>query len=229
MKIDRIPARARVSFIPGVAAACAVAVVSGCMGSPTYGTGRSANAQLLDDLTGIVSTDTLIASQSGRSEIAYTPRPELVRPASLEVLPEPQQNLASGENPQWPESPEQRRARIRAEATANRDSASYRAPVQGSAMSSAPTSSGATLTGPEAAQGRPTAQMNTRRSDVQAAAQARVQGEPVGRRHLSDPPTVYRTPADSAPVGELGQDEWQKEQATRRTGGSSWRDFVPWL
>ena len=83
MKIDRIPARARVSLVPGVAAVCAAALVSGCMSSPTYGTGKSANAQLLGDLTGVISTETLMASQSRGSEIASTPGEESGRPASL--------------------------------------------------------------------------------------------------------------------------------------------------
>ena len=232
MKFDRIPARTRKSLVPGVAAVCAVALLSGCVSGPTYGTGKSVNVQLLEDLTGIVSTETLMRSQSRGSEIAYTPRPEIVRPASLEVLPEPQQEVVSANNPAWPESPEQRRARIRAEATANRDDVNFRPVVEGP-RAAAVTGPRVPLTGPEAALNQGIPQVNTRGSEAHAQAQARAnkkQGDPTQRRFLSEPPVEYRAPSANAPVGELGQDEWQKErQAKRGSGKSSWRDFIPGL
>lgn len=230
MKIDRIPARARVSLAPGIAAVCAAALVSGCMG-PTYGTGKSANAQLLEDLTGVISTESIVANQQRGSEIAYTPRAEIVRPASLEVLPEPQQAAVSSNNPEWPESPEQRRARIRAEATANRDDVNFRPAVDSSSMASGQvTGPGAPLSGPEAALNHPIARVNTRGSDAGAQQTARRQGDPSQRRFLSEPPTDYRVPSANAPAGELGEDEWKKELSAKRgSGKSSWRDLVPWL
>lgn len=233
MKFDRIPARTRMSFVPGAAAVCAVALLSGCVAGPTYGTGKSSNVQLLEDLTGIVSTETLMRSQSKGSEIAYTPRPEIVRPASLEVLPEPQQEVVSANNPAWPESPEQRRARIRAEATANRDDVNFRPAVDGP-RTAAVSGPRVPLTGPEAALNQGIPQVNTRGSEAHAQAQARAsqkkQGDPTQRRFLSEPPVEYRAPSADAPVGELGQDEWQKERSAKRGGKkSSWRDFVPGL
>lgn len=232
MKIDRITSRTRASMVPGVAAVCAAALVAGCMSSPTYGTGKSTNVQLLEDLTGVVSTETLMRSQSKGSEIAYTPRPEIVRPASLEVLPEPQQEVVSSDNPSWPESPEQRRARIRAEATANRDDVNFR-PSVGGPRSASVTGPRVPLTGPEAALNEGIPQVNTRGSQAHEQAQARAaqkQGNPTERRYLSEPPIDYRVPSANAPAGEIGQDEWQKERSAKRSGGkTSWRDMVPWL
>lgn len=224
------PARSRVAFLPGMAALCAVAALSGCMSSPTYGTGKTSSEQLLDDLTGIVSTESLISTQQRGSDIAYTPRPELVEPASLEVLPEPQQDLASADNPAWPESPEERRARIRAEATANRDNVAFRPTV------SAPASAGSgevqprrALSGPDANHNAHPGSFNMRRSDVQQRV-ASNSGDPAARRYLSEPPVEYRTPAETAPAGQLGDDQWQKERAAKQASGkSSWRDLVPWL
>src|SRR3990170_2480152 len=52
----------------------------------------------------------------------YAPRPELVKPTTPTTeLPPPQESIVASAGGQWPESPEQRRARIRAEATENRD------------------------------------------------------------------------------------------------------------
>lgn len=49
------------------------------------------------------------------------------------------------------------------------------------------------------------------------------------RRYLSDPPLTYRQPADSAPAGELGETEREKEKrriaAAKKEGKSSW---WPW-
>src|SRR5690606_27727075 len=109
-----------------VPAVCAGLLASGCMSSPTYGTGVSANEQLMKDLTGVLSVGG--GSQRG-PEVAYTPRGEIVKPASLAVLPEPQQDMSAAGTPAWPESPEQRRARIRAEATANENNPHYRSTV----------------------------------------------------------------------------------------------------
>lgn len=227
VKIDRIPARARVPLVPGIVAACAASLLSGCMSGPTYGTGKSANAQLLSDLTGVVSTETMIANQGRGSEIAYTPRAEIVRPASLEVLPEPQQALASSGNPAWPESPEQRRARIRAEATANRDDVDFR-PVVDAPRSAQVTQAPLGLSGRDAGNGFVPAPMNLART--KAPPRQKKQGDPNFRRYLSEPPVDYRVPSDNAPVGELGEDEWKKEQSARRgSGKSSWRDYVPGL
>jgi hypothetical protein len=52
--------------------------------------------------------------------IDYKPRPELVKPApgQKEALPAPQDSIQTASS-DWPESPEQRRARLRADATAH--------------------------------------------------------------------------------------------------------------
>ena len=81
-------------------------LTAGCMGSPTYGTSRTANAQLTSDLSSMFSMKT----QRG-SAPDYRPRPELVKPATTTELPPPQENITAS-SPNWPESPEQKRARI---------------------------------------------------------------------------------------------------------------------
>lgn len=229
MKTDRIPARGRAPFLLGGAVACAAVLVSGCVSSPTYGTDKTANQQLFQDLSGIFS---LAPSNSG-AEIAYTPRPELVRPASLEVLPEPQQELASADNPAWPESPEERRARLRAEATENQDNPFYRSPiVSGSTGRAARTAASRNpnysdrAPQPMVMEGNP-----QRRAEVQRRLRENRQGDPTTRKYLSEPPLEYREAAATAAAGELGEDERVKERRLKQAAGksSSWRDFVPWL
>nr|WP_235897671.1 hypothetical protein [Mesorhizobium microcysteis] len=192
------------------------------MSSPTYGTGKSANQQLVEDVTGILS----IGPRERGPEIAYNPRPGLVKPASLEVLPEPQQDMASSENPQWPESPEERRARIRADATANQDNPFYRPEV-------APSGTGSTQTAsydPERWASEPVTRNPNARSEVQRRLREQNQGSPTTRRYLSEPPVTYRQPAATAAAGDIGEDEAVKERrAQRASGKSSWRDFIPGL
>ncbi len=199
-------------------------VLSGCMG-PTYGTGRPATEQLLEDLGGIVSV-----SPPGTAEqeaIAYNPRPALVRPPSTEILPPPQQ--AATESGTWPESPEQRRLRLRAEATENQDNNTYRSPLATNVSQNQGIVSAARIGE------RGNFENNSTTSVESAEFQRRLalaqQGDPTQRRLLSEPPIEYRQPSATAPSGELGEDEWAKEQRMRQaTGsGSSWRDWIPWL
>ena len=82
----------------------------GCMG-PTYGTGTSQGQQLLNDLDGMVSL-----GSTNRTRVDYSPRPELVKSAKRDVLPPPREAAAASTDGSWPESPEQRRARIQAAA-----------------------------------------------------------------------------------------------------------------
>jgi len=95
---------------------------SACLG-PTYGTDKSATAQLIGDLGDMAS----IKPQKGQ-EIAYTPRPAIVKPPNTASLPAPQQNVVDA-NSNWVESPEQTRKRLIAEANANQESANYRSPL----------------------------------------------------------------------------------------------------
>lgn len=204
---------------------------AGCVGSPTYGTGVSANQQLVNDVSNILSV-----GPKPRQEIAYQPRPELVKPSPAEAanaaLPAPQQKMASAENPDWPESPEERRARIRASATANQDDPFYQPEVAGD---------GAAM---PAARGRDIgfrardAAMNTpgetrqKREAFNAGLAERNQGSSTTRKYLSEPPLAYRQPSDAAPQNDIGEDEWKKEkrlkaEARKKSGKSGWFDWLP--
>src|SRR5690606_2655054 len=111
----------------GVAALASAVALSGCMSSPTYGTGKTAGRQLAEDVTGMLSL-----GPRDHERIEYKPRPKLVTPANRSELPPPQENVVVAGNGAWPESPEERRPRIRAEETENRDEPGFRPTVRGS-------------------------------------------------------------------------------------------------
>lgn len=213
MKIDRSLPRGDAPLYSGLMVVGAVALLSGCMGSPTYGTDKTAATQLLEDVSGIVSTDVLTGGRNREAEIAYKPRPELVKPASLAVLPEPQRDLITANDSAWPESPEQRRKRLRDEATENQDDFSYRSPVS---MQGGIAQGSASLT-PE------------QRAELERRKREGKQGDANNRKFLSEPPVAYRVPNDSAAIGDLGEDEWKKEKRGKSAKGkSSLRDLLPW-
>ncbi len=211
-----------------VALAAVVASLSACMGSPPYGTGTPADVQLLEDVTGV-----LTISPKDEAPIEYKPRPELVKPASIAQLPQPQDSINTASNPAWPESPEQRRARVRAEATINRDEVNFQPEVYDEVARAAPKRAVRRTRGDDVGlNGEPLLEGSggNQRKEFNRRLAANNQGSPTTRRYLSEPPLDYRQPAPTAPVGDIGEDEWRKEK--RREVGSkkgwSLKDLIPW-
>jgi hypothetical protein len=196
----------RLSLVAGVVTASLG--LAGCVASPTYGTDKTANQQLLEDITGMMAL-----GGKKKPKIDYKPRPELVKPETTAVLPPPQDDVTTASNQAWPESPEERLARIRAEADENRDSPFFRPTVINDA----------TERNTEVTYDDPVlANMSSREryEEIQRRrVAARGGGSGSGRQFLSEPPTEYRVPADTAPVGELGETEWKKDRRARRNAG----------
>jgi hypothetical protein len=208
-------------------------LLGGCMSSPTYGTDKTANEQLVNDITSMVSLQ-----PKRKAPIDYQPRPDLVKPASSKdlALPAPQDQMASAANPDWPESPEQRRARIRKEADANDGKPGYDSPVVADADAASravytPQPSGIVYGG-DASGVHPVMQERAQREEVRRRLAENRQGSATNRKYLSEPPLEYRQAASTAPVDDIGEDEIKKERRAKKAakkGGSSWRDYVPWL
>ncbi len=235
----------------------ATALVSGCVSSPTYGTGKAADQQLLEDVTGILDL-----GGPDRERIDYKPRPEIVKPTDATVLPPPVDTNVTA-SPDWPMSPEQRVASLRAEATENRDKIGYRPKVYDSSAGTDINSAAiyddrmVTVAKPDqlegdgpgykpgkvriqsaaAQEGTPlqkNVDNNNAREEFNKRLAMRRQGSPEYRRYLSEPPVDYRVPASTAPQNDVGEDEWRKEkrlkvESRKKAGKTSWRDFVPWL
>ncbi|MCM2294095.1 hypothetical protein NAC44_17345 [Allorhizobium sp. BGMRC 0089] len=192
----------------GVAAACTA--LSGCVSSPTYGTDKTAFEQLTDDLGSTVS----LSSKPTDAGVKYNPRPDLVLPPKGDDsdLVKPQQSLASSNNPEWVESPEDTRKRLVAEADAHSNDPSYRSPLL---------------------EGYGKNGTMTEEQKWEAFRQARKlqQGSYIDqRRLLSDPPTAY-TEIDPSKLNDLGVPEEKKEKARKKaaevsgTGRSWWQAF----
>lgn len=168
--------------------------IAGCFG-PTYGTGVTATDQLMDDLGNAIS----LRARNEQAPINYNPRPDLVSPTDTTNLPPPQENIVTASGELWPESPEERRARVRREADDGVRDPNF---IVGSdAVAEAGASEGPSRSAASASQ----------------------------RVYLTDPPVEYRVPAESAPYGDLGPTERAKERAARRASGEreGWRRWLP--
>lgn len=206
------------------------ALLAGCLAGPTYGTAKGSHEQLLEDVSGILSV-----GPKDEQRIEYKPRPELVTPADVAAapLPPPQDSIATASSGVWPESPEARRERLRAEATAFRDEPDFRPEIEGDS-GLPPKKNQITvlrtkgddvpLDGRSNNPSAQRAEFNRRLAEGQ-------QGSPTTRKYLSEPPLAYRQPAEGAPVGDIGTDEWRKERdakrAARKSNRPRWADVLP--
>jgi hypothetical protein len=194
-----------------IAAVLTATLLAGCTAAPTYGTGKRADVQLFEDVSNIMSI-----TPKEKEAIDYSPRPGIVAPPTAASLPAPQQRIAAVDGT-WPESPEERRKRLRDEATANRSNPLYKSPIVNTGLGQVQDRE---LTPEEQRQ---------RFRELRAIQQ----GAYEGRRYLSDPPSAYKEPVATAPIGELGEPEKKKEarrlKEARKETGFSWRRLWPWL
>lgn len=210
----------------GVALVAASGLMSGCIASPTYGTDKTANAQLMSDVSGIMSF-----SDKKRAPIDYAPRPNLVKPVKGDTaLPAPQENVVAN-NASWPESPEQRLARLRADADANADNPNYQSSiVADQAISTKIVKSTGSPRADESGI-RDVSKLAAERAEFQKRVKETQQGSSTNRKFLSEPPVEYREAYADAPSGELGEDEYRKERRLKREARKKkdwgWDDLNP--
>lgn len=211
--------------------------VAGCMSSPTYGTDKTAGAQLLSDVSNITKL-----TPEGKERISYRPRPDLVKPENARntQLPAPQDSVADSSNPDWVESPEARRRRIRNEVDEASDPGALRGgkgPVRSEEIDAPIATVSADYDekvgqSPRYRPGTDPVGQEARRAEFKRRLKENNQGSPTTRKYLSEPPVEYRQPAADAPVGDVGEDEWKKErrikaEARKKSGKTSWRDYIP--
>ncbi|MEN3147154.1 hypothetical protein ABCW43_07550 [Neorhizobium sp. IRAMC:178] len=183
--------------------------LSGCIGGPTYGTDKTAMEQLTDDLGQSVSLGG--KSAEAKAGLKYNPRPSLVvAKGQDQTLPAPQQSLANREsNPNWVESPEETRKRLRDEAAAHENDPNYRSPLLAGSG--------------QAGQMTETEKWEAFRKAKENAETVSVTGR---RRSLAEPPAEFRS-VDAAALSDVGEPESQKEkrrkaQAAEAKKGSDW-------
>lgn len=198
-------------------------VLSGCVGGTTYGTGVSQEVQTVKDLSNILSL------KKKRNTIDYASRSDIVVP-DQKTLVEPQVPQSSQATPDWPESPEQRIARIRAEAEeanggslsqqvafANQDKDLPAAPTK-KILKSAPLGQGVPNIScdPDGIIMRRCSDSEIRAAVLDVRRKERYSGTGVTqRRYLTEPPVEYRTPATSAVVGDLGYTDEELAEIAR--------------
>lgn len=184
--------------------------ISGCMSGPTYGTSKTAGEQLFSDLGDIASVSAMTPKDKG---VKYPTRPGLVvsGQGNRDQLTQPQQSVASKDNPNWVESPEEARKRLAEEADDNKSNLNYRSPLA-SADSSR------------------TKMTDAQQQAAYRAARNNVEGNYIDqRRYLVDPPQQYRQVADSASLDDVGTPELKKEKKRKKDAESAQQKSSWWM
>ncbi|MEC9343831.1 MAG: hypothetical protein VYD64_08285 [Pseudomonadota bacterium] len=198
-----------------VALACALSL-SACIGGTTYGTGVSQEKQTFDDVYNMFTL------KKKRRNIDYSARPDLIVPENTAALPEPIDVEAATSNPDWPETPEQRVARIRAQAgEIDERSGDYdirenlRSKDGINIETRNPT--GKFIAGRTDRDGNPLLNVETANDsaaeEVRKAKAELDYSRGVRRKYLTEPPTDYRVPAGTAPSGS---EAFTEEELARR-------------
>ncbi len=200
--------------------------LAGCQGSSTYGTGKTSGEHLLEGIGGIAG------GTEKKQRINYSPRPGLVTPPKGGALPEPLEEGGSSNYSDLPESPEQRRARLQSEAPKAHER-SGALPIEVMKRRRDPNSPRVKArvyiddrTTEEYEQNFSRRKYNRKRFLKQKAEIAGVNGA-APRRYLTEPPRKYRTPHDTAVIGEIGEDEKVKAKRFKKNKGFDWSSLNP--
>lgn len=192
-----------------------VALLAGCSGN-TYGTGVSSEKQLVDDISSMVSLGT---SDQEKEKINYNSRPTLVKPPQTAALPTPAEQVQA-ESAYFPEDPESKRQRLLAalaeseENGANTELAPELEQLRAESLARGrqDTRSDVYATMPRNGDGDciPCEHRILAEGDKQRLAEKtaeRLNPTIKKRRYLTQPPTEYQVPAETAAVGQLGDKE----------------------
>jgi len=210
--------RAKVSNTLTLLALAAPVALGGCAMTSTYGTGQAPEMALFSEMTGG------LLGKKEKAPIDYQARAPLVMPADAQ-LPQPVEAAAVADA-NWPDDPSQRK-RTRAdinyedpESEVTQDDYRRLRPLSGVFASNATTtnSSNSDVAAERDEYYRFVHQTQGQSSTFKKAlADANGTGR-TERRYLTDPPTAYRLPTDTAPTGEIGNGVKKK---------GFWRRFFP--
>ncbi len=171
-----------------LAVAAVGVALAGCT-SMTYGTGTSPAIQTVEDLTGITA-----GMKGGKDPIDYSPRPKIVAPPTIAALPPPSDGQSTATVANWPNDPDQLKAKVKADAEAR---AAAGKPDQ------IKLPAGKFTAAPIPGERTPTqAELDDMRRQMAASKggmSVDANGAPV-RKYLIDPPVEYRQPDPTAPI-----------------------------
>lgn len=190
--------------------------LSGCVGGTTYGTGVSQGQETLE---GVFNMFSLGAKK--KQKIDYSARADLVIPSDKNALREPVSAESSTSNPEWPESPEQKIARVRGDVV-EADVRSGEIPLeemrrkkQGIKVSRGKRKSVNRHDGPEGDDTIEVMFSDQSRNIKKRKAELAYSTGPK-RKFLTEPPETYRTPANTAAAGDLGIDEVKAREELKK-------------
>lgn len=190
--------------------------LSGCVGGTTYGTGVSQGQETLEGVFNMFSL-----GSKKKKKIDYSARADLVIPSDKSALREPISVESSTSNPDWPESPEQKIARVRGEVT-EADVRSGEIPLaemfrkkQGIKISKTKRKSVNRVDGLDGDDTMAVMFSDQSKSIKNRRAKLAYSTGPK-RKFLTEPPETYRIPADSAAAGDLGIDESEAREKEKK-------------
>ena len=206
--------------------------LTGCVGGTTYGTGVTAEKQLLNDLEGMI---TLGSNKKRKAAIDYSARPDLVLPNQTATLSAPHEQVTSTSNADWPESPEVRLARVRGEAEVD-NPRNYQTSVQELKRKKTGIRIGSTRTDaydPDKVEHVGSFKNNVEQRKKFYALKSGSKYQNSGsRKYLTEPPVAYRTPYETALSGDTGVSEKEKKRREdrqadilRREKSGQWAGF----
>ena len=210
----------RTVFSMGLAAT--MLVLAGCNGGTTYGTGTTHEEATMKGLSNIFSL------KSQKTSIDYNHRPELVMPPNKNILPAPVDKETALADDQWPETPEERIARVRS-AAPEVDDRSGELPVEylGSEKEGITVSSRKDKETRAPSWAKEEQWLTDTRNDANGVSESKkakklkeqiAHATGVNRKYLTEPPVEYRRPAATAETGDLGitDEELEARQKAER-------------
>lgn len=188
------------------ALAIGLMALSACTGTSTYGTGKSQEAQLLEDIGGIA----MIGSKKKKQQIDYISRPGLVKPTDS-TLPAPAESVADADG-NFPQNPEERRLALLKqieEAEKNGEALPEEVIAMRKASITRPGDPGYINPAEDRVSGRldPKEEKAAREAFLKKQAETRGATGAAPRKYLTEPPQRYRTPLQTAEVGNVGEKE----------------------
>ena len=194
---------------------CAM-VLSACVGGTTYGTGVTQERQLLKDLEGMLS----MGAKKKRTRITYSARPDLILPNQTTTLPQPLDQSTTTSGADWPESPEQRLARVRGEAeVADARSGELSVAEMRRKKTGIRVLKGRVVNPQQDRDGHDAITNigeNTRKNASRLKRLSAKTTTGLSRKYLTEPPVEYRIPANTAPSGDLGVSEAEKDRRAEK-------------
>ena len=187
----------------GVVFLASAVVLSGCTGTSTYGTGKSQERQLFDDILGIAA----LGGSGKKERIDYSSRSGLVKPPAQAALPAPAESIKNDAG-YFPEDAESKRQRLLAAVDEAEANGTELPPEIVEARRQSAAAQINRVGGKHEDRDLrydPSKERSERAAFLQRQAELRGAQGAAPRKYLTEPKRIYRTPAETAPAGVIGE------------------------